>query len=279
MTDNQGPASETAHARETSTAGRTARSPASKRRILLLGLGLVVLLFGTLYSRFVLQSKADQGWEAYQAGHYDAAIELFNAALEVNPQDSKAYLGRSWTFNAKRQWRQALQDSTEALRLNPHSALAATAKAIALEGLGQVPDAMKALNQAIAEDPRCGKAYYERARIAFYHNLKEADPLADVEKAIELEPRFAAAYSLEGLLQFEKKDYGKTIELCDKALELNPREATAYLSRGYARIARKDFQGGEVDVQKALTLDPSLEKVVELQPPKGQGKPPPRGKD
>jgi tetratricopeptide (TPR) repeat protein len=266
MTDKKETTSELTTARETPSPSR------SKRRIFLLGLGLIVLIFGTLYSWFARENKDQRGWDAYRAGRYDEAIDLFSEALQARPQDAQAYLGRSWAHLAKRQWQPALRDSTEALRLGPRSALALTAHANALEGLDQVPEAIKALGEAIDNDPHCASAYYQRARIAYSHNLKEANPPADVEKSIQLDPRFAAAYSLEALIRYENKDYARTIELCNKALELDPREATAYLYRGYALVAQGQFQKGESDIQLALRLDPSLEKVVNLLQPKGPRK-------
>ncbi len=272
MKDTNITASKTARIQET-PAQPPSRPVRSKRRILLLGLGLVVLIFGTLYSWLTLPNNDRQGKEAYQARNYDAAIAQYSVAIEANPKDAQAYLGRSWAYLGKGQWQQALRDSTEALRLSPHSALALTAQANALEGLNQVPEAIKALDEAIRNDPRCAKAYYERARIGYEHNLKGNKPLADVEKAIQLDPKLAAAYSLEAMIQYlENKDYAKSIQLCDKALKLDPYDAPAYLVRGYALINQGENKKGTADVDYALRINPKLKKAVNVFQPKEQGK-------
>ncbi|KZT26913.1 hypothetical protein NEOLEDRAFT_1042914, partial [Neolentinus lepideus HHB14362 ss-1] len=50
----------------------------------------------------------DQGNKAFQAKDYDKAIELFNQAIELDPQNHVLYSNRSAANAGKRQWSKAL---------------------------------------------------------------------------------------------------------------------------------------------------------------------------
>jgi tetratricopeptide (TPR) repeat protein len=232
----------------------------------LIGLGIVVLLMGALYSLFWPQtSKEQQAWNSYHAHRYDEAIALFSQAIRAKPNNADAYTGRSWAYLARREWQKALADSTEALRLAPDSCMAATARANALEGLDRVPEAIDALNKAIAADSRCASAYYHRARIGYSHAVKAVKPLDDLKEAVRLDPHFAPAYSLQGLIRFEEKAYDEAIALCNKALEEDPQEASAYFFRGYVLLAKGRIAEGKADIERSLSLDPRLEATFNLQ--------------
>ena len=48
-----------------------------------------------------------------------------------------------------------------------------------------------------------------------------------------------------------------TLHDYDKAVELNPQDATAYSSRGVFKAQHEDFEGAFADFDKAIELDPN----------------------
>jgi tetratricopeptide (TPR) repeat protein len=88
-----------------------------------------------------------------------------------------------------------------------------------------------------------------------YHKKGQPDrALADFNKALELNPRLAEAYSNRGWAYFEKGQYDQAIADCDKALELNPRLAEAYNNRAIAYYLKKDYDKAWEDVHKAQSF-------------------------
>ena len=99
-----------------------------------------------------------------------------------------------------------------------------------------------------------GRQFFERGN---FQRAAEA-----YRKAVELDPRYAAAYAelaiVESFLADPRGDAAgqqQALAAADKAVELGPDEAAAYAARGYLRVRRWDWSGAEADFEKALTLD------------------------
>lgn len=99
------------------------------------------------------------------------------------------------------------------------------------------------------------RSYYDRGKAsAAKGGFHEA--IADLTKAIELDPNFADAYSNRGRARFATGDYPRAIADCTKAIELDPKLAGAYVLRGEARRMTGDYPGAIADCTKAIELDP-----------------------
>ena len=68
--------------------------------------------------------------------------------------------------------------------------------------------------------------------------------IADFTKAIELNPKYAEAYSKRGYAKCYVYDKQSALEDANSAISLNPRLANAYLTRSWAKIQLEDNSGG-----------------------------------
>ena len=97
---------------------------------------------------------------------------------------------------------------------------------------GQYDKAIADLSKAIELNPKDAKAYYNRG-LAYGKGKGQFDKaIADFTKAIELDPTDANAYIGRGVAWGKKGVYDRAISDCNKAVELNPTNATAYNNRG-----------------------------------------------
>jgi tetratricopeptide (TPR) repeat protein len=80
--------------------------------------------------------------------------------------------------------------------------------------------------------------------------------LADLAKAIELDPKYAPAYHARGIVKKERGDLDGALDDLTKGIELDPRRASAYANRGSVKHAKLDFDGALADYTKAIELDP-----------------------
>ena len=87
--------------------------------------------------------------------------------------------------------------------------------------------------------------------------------IADLDQAIELDPKFAAAYNSRGDTYIHKGDYDRAIAEVNEAIRLGPKSAVAYITRGEAYEAKNDPDHAIADFDQALRLDPSLAKARE----------------
>ena len=80
--------------------------------------------------------------------------------------------------------------------------------------------------------------------------------IVDLTKAIEIDPKYAAAYKNRGLAKSNLGNYQEAIADYNKAIEINPKYVRAYNRRGWTKYLQGDFQGALLDSNKALQISP-----------------------
>ncbi len=80
---------------------------------------------------------------------------------------------------------------------------------------------------------------------------------ADYNKAIELNPKYAAAYNNRGLTYHKKAEYDKAFADFNIAIELNPKYVDAFNNRGIIYYEKGEYNKAIIDYQNALEIDPN----------------------
>ncbi len=124
--------------------------------------------------------------------------------------------------------------------------------------LNDYQGALADYNKVIEIDPKYALAY--NARGVLKHD-KLNDPrgaLADYKKAIELDPKLAQAYYHSAVLkQYKLGDPQGALVNYNKAIELDPKYAEFYSNRGILKEYKfSDLKGALDDYNKAIELDP-----------------------
>ena len=92
-----------------------------------------------------------------------------------------------------------------------------------------------------------------------YANLNnEKQAVADYDRAIEINPKFAAAYVNRGGSYFKLGNYKQAIEDLDRAIEINPRDADAYSNRGAAYAMLGNRRQAIWDYDRAIEINPEF---------------------
>jgi len=94
--------------------------------------------------------------------------------------------------------------------------------------------------------------------IAFGKDGQYDRAIAYFNKAIEINPRFAEAYTARGGTYLIKGQYDKVISDCNKAIEINPKLARAYAGRGGAYAGKGQYDKAIFDCNKAIEINPKL---------------------
>ncbi len=98
-------------------------------------------------------------------------------------------------------------------------------------------------------------AYYQRARsFADVGNYRLA--LADLGKAIELDPQHAQAYWIRGAIYRQQHRYTWALADFTQAIDLKPDLAPAYYGRGKTYEATGNQERARADFAQAHALDP-----------------------
>jgi tetratricopeptide (TPR) repeat protein len=80
--------------------------------------------------------------------------------------------------------------------------------------------------------------------------------IADLNRALELDPENVSAYCDRGWTYVNRKEYPQAIADFDHALELDPNNASAYSGRGWTYVNREEYPQAIADFDRALELDP-----------------------
>ena len=213
------------------------------RRRTAIGITLIVLIGLTswgLVGALEEQSYIDQGKAEYHRGNYDAAIYLFDKAIELNP-------GNHYLYNDR---------------------------GLCNVALGEQDTAISDFSKAIELKSDCVEAYYNRGLAYFktyyspagYGNMKLLDSaISNHSEAIELEPNYVDAYYNRGLAYnqffhyYDKpfspeinETYNKALADFDKVLELDPTYVLAYAGKGNAYYRYGEFDNATAEFNRAL---------------------------
>lgn len=160
-------------------------------------------------------------------GVYDKAIDDYNHAIELRPDEVVAYNNRGVTYSKIGDYRKAMKDYNQAIRIKPNYVEAYNNRGNVYSVMGDYQKAMDEYSYAISIRPDYAEAYYNRGIIFAYKNeFKEA--LNELEQSIRLNPDFDVfkhGLQIVRKLQtvknlMEESDFDNALKIANEALEI-----------------------------------------------------------
>ncbi|GCA81921.1 serine protease [Microcystis aeruginosa] len=186
---------------------------------------------------------------------YDRALTAINRAIEIAPRSSW-YSNRGNIYKDLKKSDLALADYNQALTLNPNNSRAYMARADVYEERREWDLALADYNRAIEIDANFPGAY--RSRGIFYTERKQWDlALADFNKAITIDPNDPSSYEMRGIFYIFQSEEELAIADLTKTIEINPYSVVAYLMRGFAYEKWQKWDLALADYRKGIELDPN----------------------
>jgi tetratricopeptide (TPR) repeat protein len=151
-----------------------------------------------------------------------------------------------------------IKQATEIIDTCPSHALAYAVRGTAHRKCGEYSLAIADLDRAIELDPKIADAYTQRA-FAYQQgklNISSQQILDDLNRAIELDTNTALPYILRGNELEKRNDHDAAIADYDKALRLNPRSYNALANRALSKMSIGKPDEASRDIRKALDLNP-----------------------
>ena len=189
-------------------------------------------------------------------GEYDRAIQDYDKVIELEPKHVEAHAHRGAAYGNKGEHDRAIQDFDKAIELDPSDAEVYCIRGIAYEHKGEYNRAVQNYDKAIELDPYDKKAYYNRGN-AYAHKGKYDRAIQDYDKAIELDPNYAEAYHSRGVAYEHKGEYDHAIQDQSKSIELKSDYAEAYYGRGIAYSHKGEHDRAIQDYDKAIEIKPN----------------------
>jgi tetratricopeptide (TPR) repeat protein len=255
-----------------------------------LGITLIVLIGLTswgLAGALEEQQYIDQGKAEYNRDNYDAAIYLFNKAVDLNPDNEYLYNDLGLCYVALGDIDLAIPEFSKAIELNSDCVEAYYNRGLAYFGQGRragnLPNAISDFTKAIELEPVNVDAYYNRGLTYNQHynrgkNYDKEDTtdyytkaVADFDKVLELDPTYVLAYAGKGNAGYRNKKYDTAEENFVKALESESAIleksggkglAGVYASRARNLKAMCDYHASIASYNMAMNYDPELSTAI-----------------
>ncbi|CCI02913.1 tetratricopeptide repeat protein [Microcystis aeruginosa] len=234
-----------------------------------------------------------RGYAHLRLNNNQGAIQDYNQAIYLQPQDAKAYVYRGlMRANKYQEYAGALEDFTAAVARNRHDAAAHYHRGLVLYKLGRYQEAVDNYNNALAQDDRintpsftsrsvCSENIRESADRNYFYDSREPDFRPNYNVSCHAQARgdayfalknFAAAerdyttyivaypndpegYHKRANARFEKGDKQGAIEDYNVFLQ-KVRDARIFYSRGNSRTDVGDDQGAITDYLQSLSINP-----------------------
>jgi tetratricopeptide (TPR) repeat protein len=205
--------------------------------------------------------KADdfflQADEKLDKADYKGAIADFNQVLRLNPNYEAAYTGRGIARDNSGDKKGAIEDLSQAIRINPNNVRAYSARGLNKAELGDKQGAEADFKKSLSLniDTQDYRAYVNRGGVHSALGDKQG-AIADLDQAIRLDPKFASAYVNRGTARSALGDKQGAIADYDQAIHLDQKFTSAYAGRGIFRFQLGDKQGAIADFDQAISLNP-----------------------
>lgn len=185
----------------------------------------------------------------------DACSRALTDATLTAADRAELYFQRGFARSNLNQMGLAIEDYTEALRIDPNKYWALNNRGAFLISQGRHKDAIADLDKAIAVNPNGAYALTNRADA--YWNLKEYDKaIVDASAAVRSDPSHIRSSLIRGRAYYEKGEFAPALRDFDSYLNVTPNDPAARRNRAAARIALDRFDEAIVDTNEALRIEP-----------------------
>jgi tetratricopeptide (TPR) repeat protein len=176
----------------------------------------------------VAQDHISDGNAYLKNGEYDEAIESFSQALELDTENTDAYMGSGKAHFAKKEYQGAIKDFETVISIRPRDVDAYYGLGVAYAAIDNYDGAIENLTKAIRYDPT----------------------LADI---------YVDFYKERGFVYLAKNDYTRAIQDFERLINSGSGDPNVYSGRGFAYLARGNYAKAVLDLTEALKRLPDAE--------------------
>ena len=189
-------------------------------------------------------------------GQLEAALEEYNEAIRLQPDDAMSYDNRSTILHNMGRYEEALEDSNRAIKLQPNNAIFYDSRGATLHEMHRYEEALEDKNHAIKLQP--DNALFYDSRGATLHQMRRyEEALEDRNRAIKLQPDNALFYDSRGATLHQMRRYEEALEDRNRAIKLQPDNAKFYDSRGVTLHQMRRYEEALEDSNRAIKLQPN----------------------
>ena len=173
-----------------------------------------------------------------------------------------AYGLRGYLHFKEKKYHDAIEDYNKALKINPQNKRILMSRAITWYEMKKFPEAMEDYTDVLKVDSTYAYAYYNRAllRAEIGETNKAID---DLDQVLEMNPDNILIYFNRGLLKMEIRDYTGAYNDFSESISLYPDFVKAYLARAAVSGEMDDFASARQDRYKAEEIMDRYKRMQE----------------
>lgn len=143
-----------------------------------------------------------KGNEFYQVKKYNAAVDAYSRAIELDRSNALLYNNRAAAYLMLLQYKDALSDTDIAISLDNTLSRAYFRKATSLKGLGRLDAAIAAVDQGLTFDPTSKAALQDKTTL-----INAKNKIAEAQMLLKQNQNSAALIRLDSVI----KDVGSNL--------------------------------------------------------------------
>jgi tetratricopeptide (TPR) repeat protein len=209
------------------------------------------------------EARHARGHVNAELGDHDAAIADFRAAGAVPPAQSSMVAHEAQLLSRLGRLPEAIGALDRAIALRPEARLFFD-RARLHEKAGSLDAATRDYGDAIKHWPEWSAAWAARAALWLARGMM-SDALADAEQAVRLAPKDAAALLVRGEVRLNANDPRGAHADFSAAVDANPWSAAAYAGRARSSLRLAQFRVADDDFTRAIGMGGKPEPVWYLE--------------
>ncbi|MCL0054050.1 tetratricopeptide repeat protein, partial [Dehalococcoidia bacterium] len=196
-----------------------------------------------------------RGFAYRQLREYSKAVDDLSEAIRLNPEDSWTYGERAVSYNELEEHSKAIDDATEAIRLDPERDFGYGQRGFAYRRFGEHSKAVDDYSETIRLNPEIPFLYGHRA--VSYNELEEhSKAIDDATEAIRLDPESDFGYGQRGFAYRRLGEHSKAVDDLSEAIRLNPEDSWTYGERAVSYNGLEEHSKAVDDLSEAIRLNP-----------------------
>ena len=169
----------------------------------------------------------------------NTAITFYKKSVAIDPLFADAYVGIGWCYGILASW--------QFIDLE--------------EGLAKAADY---LNKGISLNPDSHVGHFAKATISFWGNWNYGEGLANLEKSLDLLPKFTEALEAKAEIFTALGKFDLAKKAIDEALEINPLSPNHHYTKGNLYYLQGQYAKSIISLDASLKIDPTFILSIEL---------------